>query len=869
MNNYIDYNAILKDMTLEEKAGLCSGRDYWTTKPIYRMNVPSARVSDGPHGLRLENEDSGKALNSSYPATSFPPAVNLASSWDTSLAYLMGEELAKQCLDQGVSVILGPGVNIKRSPLCGRNFEYMSEDPYLSSRMCVNYINGVQSRNVGTSLKHFCVNNQETRRMTINAVVDERALREIYLPSFECAVKEAKPWTVMCSYNQINGEYASDNKRILTDILREEWGFKGLVVSDWNATNNRVKGIQAGLDLEMPYSGGVTDKQIIKAVKSGQLKEKDLDKVVLRLLKFIFKCDSNQRSGYSADYENAHNIARKIAEASAVLLKNDDNALPIAESDDIALIGELARTSRYQGSGSSRINPIKLVSLLDALTQNGRKFEFAPGYTISNEVVNQEMIQEAVALASRKEKVIVAIGLTDDFECEGYDRSHIDLPESHNALIEAVTAVNSNVTVILYGGSPVAMPWIDKVKAVLNAYLPGEAGGEAIHNIIYGEVSPSGKLAETYPVKLDDYIGSQYFKMGPRTVEHRESIFVGYRYYDSANKEVLFPFGHGLSYTTFAYSGLEIKGRKVTFTVTNTGDYDGADVCQLYVRAKGSRVFRADKELKSFAKVFLRKGQSVKVEMNLDDRSFAFYNTEIKDWYVENCDYDILIGSSSRDIRLSGSIKITDSVIAPMPDYESNCPCYYKISELTEIPSEQFSGLYGKELPSNRPAKRGEFDLNTTFGDLACCHLGRLILKVAPGIIKGQVDNPDMTTMLMLMQGMKELPLRGLVGMSGGNADLKLIRGLVEWGNKHRLKGLFMIIGGGISTIANFGRQKQLNETKKQERLIAKQKAQEAKAEAKAKAQAAKAEAKANRPTMSERLSNFRNKNSNNNNNND
>ena len=672
----------------------------------------------------------------------------------------------------------------------------------------------------------------------------------------------------MCSYNRINGEYASDNKRLLTDILRGEWGFKGLVVSDWNATNNRVEGVKAGLDLEMPYSGGLTDKYIVKAVKSGELKEEELDKVVRRVLEFVYKCASNQYSGVEADYERGHLLARHIAESSAVLLKNENKALPLSDDDDIALIGELARTSRYQGSGSSRINPYKLVSLTEAMTAEGKKFVFAPGYSTDNANPDENLITQAVELARTKNTVVVAIGLTEDYECEGYDRSHIDLPAAQNKLLNELTKVCDNVIVVLYGGSPVTMPWIDGVEAVLNAYLPGEAGGEAVCRLLYGKVNPSGKLAETYPLCLDDYLPSKYFGMGPKVVEHRESIFVGYRYYDSAHKNVLFPFGYGLSYTTFEYSDLKIDDGKVSFTVTNTGDRDGAEVCQLYVGARNSRVFRAEKELKRFVKVFLKKGQSTTVTFTLDDRCFAFYNTEIDDWYVENCDYEIMVGASSRDIRLSGRITISSRPVAPMPDYESKCPSYFDIGNAEEIGDDEFSRLYGKKLPSNLPSKRGEFDLTTTLGELSCCLIGKLIIKVAPAVIKGQVENPDMTTMLMLMQGMKELPLRGLIGISGGIADIRVIRGMMEWGNKHRLKGLLLIIAGLFATLGNVSKQKVEKALKRDERKAAREEAARAKAEAKAKAEeeeaktkaekaAKKEESKASSPSMRERFSSF------------
>ncbi len=489
-----EIKTLVTKMTLEEKAGLCSGYDFWSTKPIKRLGVPSIMMADGPHGLRKENdEDVNVGMKQSFPATAFPPAVNLASSWSMEMASKMGDMLGKECLDQNVSTILGPGTNIKRSPLCGRNFEYMSEDPYLAGKLCRNYIEGVQANDVGTSLKHYGANNQEMRRMTINSIVDERALREIYLPAFEEAVK-AQPDTVMCSYNKLNGVYLSDNKRLLTNILREEWGFKGIVVSDWNALNNRIEAIKAGLDLEMPSCGGSTDKQIIKAVKSGKLDEKLLDSVVERLLAYIIKSYSALQNEYKADYDAAHEVAREIAEQSIVLMKNNDKVLPLDESeDDIAIIGELAHNLRYQGSGSSRINPYKLVNFLDAMEQNGKKYEFAPAYNVNSDKLDEKLLEEAIAVAKKHKKVLLFVGLTDQYESESYDRRHMSIPKSHSDLIEVMTSINPNTVVVLFGGSPVVMPWIDKVGTMFNAYLPGEAGGEALYNVIFGQSNPKRK----------------------------------------------------------------------------------------------------------------------------------------------------------------------------------------------------------------------------------------------------------------------------------------------------------------------------------------------------------------------------------------
>lgn len=800
-----EIKTLITKMTLEEKARLCSGYDFWSTKPIKRLGVPSVSVSDGPHGLRKENDDDKNVgLKTSFPATAFPPAVNLASSWSEDMAYKLGDALGKECLDQNVSVILGPGINIKRSPLCGRNFEYLSEDPYLAGKLSRKYIEGVQSNDVGTSLKHFCANNQEKLRMTINSVVDERTLREIYLPAFEEAVK-AQPDTVMCSYNKLNGTYLSDNKRMLTDILRDEWEFKGIVMSDWNATNNRVEGIRAGLDLEMPSSGGNTDKQIINAVKDGRLDEKQLDVIVERMLEFIFKSYSRLQPDYVANYEEAHNVAREIAEQSIVLLKNENNILPFdSDDDDIAVIGELARTFRYQGSGSSRINPYKLVNFLDALQLNGKKYEFAPAYDVNTDKLDEALLQEAVKVAKSHKKVLLFVGLTDQYESEGYDRKHLNIPKSHSDIIDVVTSINPNTVVVLLGGSPVAMPWIYKVNALLNAYLPGEAGGEAIYNIVFGKVNPSGKLAETYPIKLEDNIVSQYFPMGPKNVEYRESIFVGYRYYDSADKNVLFPFGYGLSYTKFEYSDLKINDLTISYTVKNVGDKDGYEICQLYISDPSPIVYKAKKELKGFKKVFIKAGESVVVEHSLDYRSFAFYNTLINDWYAQNGNYDIMIGASSRDIRLQGEIYVEfDQTEKNVPDYKNICPSYYAIDNISEISQREFYALYGNDVPPNIPSKRGYFDYNTTIGELKVCLVGKMIVKFAPSVIKSQVPNADLTTLLMIQQGMEEMPLRGLVGITSGLVHNKVIEGMLLWGNKHYFRAMNRMFVGIFGTLRN------------------------------------------------------------------
>ena len=837
-------NEIISKMTLEQKAGLCSGKDFWTTKPIADLGVPSIMVSDGPHGLRKENnEDESLAMKLSYPATAFPPAVSLASSWNPDLAYEMGECLADQCKDQQVSVILGPGTNIKRSPLCGRNFEYLSEDPYLAGKFARKYIEGVQDNNVGTSLKHFCANNQERLRMTISSYVDERTLREIYLAPFEEAVK-AKPWTVMCAYNRVNGVYCSDNKRLLTDILRDEWGFDGIVVSDWNAVNDRVEGILAGMDLEMPSSGGENDKRIVSAVKTGKITEADLDKVVARLLEFVFKAQENAVTDYQADYDNAHLVARKIAEESIILLKNEDKVLPWTDCDDIVVIGNLAKEFRYQGSGSSRINPYDLVSFVDNLDKLGVRYQYAQGYNPKGNERNDQLFDEAVALAKQGKKTVMFVGLTDDYESEGYDRHHLRIPKSHVELLREVCAINPNTVVVLLGGSPVEMPWADDVKCLVNAYLPGEAGGEAIYNILTGKVNPSGKLAETYPITLEDYIGSQYFPMGPKAVEYREGLFVGYRYYDTARKDVRFPFGYGLSYTTFEYSDLQVDGYTVSYTITNTGDRDGAEVSQIYIQDNSPVVFKADKELKGFNKTYLKAGESKRVSYELDERSFSFYNTVTNSWYASNGTYTIMVASSSRDVRLSQQVEMTFGESQQVPDYKAICPVYYDLANVTEIDEAQFKALHGGEIKSNAPTKRGDFDRNTTVGELQCCIIGKIFMAVAPSVIRSQVPDADETTMIMLRQGMTEFPIRGLGGVTSGLLSFDFLDGMVLWANKHRLKALGKLFVGLIKSLQNLSRSQkerreiasQLRQAKKEQKKADKLAQKEEKLAAKAKA---------------------------------
>ena len=636
-----DLKALVKQMTLEEKAGMCSGKDFWHLKSVERLGIPEVMVSDGPHGLRKQAQDADHlGLNESIKAVCFPTACVTACSFDRDLLQEMGERIGDECQAENLSVILGPAVNIKRSPLCGRNFEYFSEDPYLASQMAASHIKGVQSKNVGTSIKHFAANNQEHRRMSSSSEIDERTFREIYLGAFETAIKEGKPDTVMCSYNKINGEFASENHYLLTEILRDEWGFEGYVMSDWGAVNERVKGLKAGLELEMPGSGGNTDKEIVEAVKDGSLPEEVLDTAVERILNIIFKYTDGRQEG-KFDLEEDHKLAAKVAAESMVLLKNE-GILPLPkEGKKIAFIGKFAQNPRYQGGGSSHINSFKVSSALDAV-KDVAQVTYAQGYDIKEDRIDEELLNQAVKTASEADIAVVFAGLPDAFESEGYDRSHMRMPDCQNTLISEIAKVQKHVVVVLHNGSPVEMPWADQVEGILEAYLAGQAVGDAEVALLFGDANPCGKLAETIPYKLEDNPSYLNFPGDGKTVEYKEGVFVGYRYYDTKDMAVRYPFGYGLSYTSFAYSDLKLSSYdikdtdtvKVSLKVKNTGDRAGKEIVQLYVADKTGAASRPVKELKNFVKVELQPQEEKTVEMELDKRSFAWYCTEIHDWYA-------------------------------------------------------------------------------------------------------------------------------------------------------------------------------------------------------------------------------------------
>lgn len=664
----MEIKQIVKELTLEEKASLCSGSDFWHTQEIERLGIPRVMMCDGPNGLRKqEGEGDHLGINESIKAVCFPTSSAIASSFNRGMARRLGEVLGEECQAENVAMLLGPGVNIKRSPLCGRNFEYYSEDPYLSAEMASAYIKGIQSKDVGACMKHFAANNQETLRMSSDSVLDERTLHEIYLTSFEKAVKEAKPAGVMCSYNKVNGTYLAENKELLTDILRERWGFDGLVVTDWGAVKDRVKGIAAGLDLEMPGGPGAVnnEQKIINAVKNGKLSEEELERSVSAILELVMNYEEQRREKAVFDPRKDYLEAVSAAEESAVLLKNEHQVLPVKKGSRVAFVGEFAERPRYQGNGSSYINSSYVSTPLDTVRKMS-EVSYAKGFQIDSEEIDGKLVSEAIEQARGADYAVVFAGLPNTYETEGKDRTHLNLPANQNYIISELCKVQANVIVVLYNGAPVVMPWIGQVSAVLEMYLAGDGVGDATISLLYGDVNPSGKLAETFPLQLSDNPSFLNFPGEEGVVLYNEGIYVGYRYYDKKNMEVLFPFGHGLSYTAFEYSNLQLdkmqitdlESLRVTIDVKNTGGCAGKEVVQLYINDVESTVRRPIRELKGFEKLFLEPGEVKTAEFILDKGAFAYYSVSLHDWYVESGNFLIEIGSSSRDIRAAEEITV-------------------------------------------------------------------------------------------------------------------------------------------------------------------------------------------------------------------
>lgn len=668
----MDIEKIVSQLTLEEKASLCSGSDFWHTQPVERLGIPGIMMCDGPNGLRKQKgEGDHMGINESISTVCYPTASAMASSFDTELLGQLGEALGEECQAENVGMLLGPGLNMKRSPLCGRNFEYFSEDPYLAGKLGAAYIRGLQGRGVASCVKHFAANNQETLRMTADSQMDERTFHEIYLPAFEAAVKEGGARSVMCAYNRVNGTFCAENKELLNGILRDKWGFDGMVVTDWGAVKDRVKGLEAGLDLEMPGGSGAKDARIVEAVRSGQLQEEVLDRAVRNILNFVEECLKNRQESAEADREAFHGLSARMAAESAVLLKNE-SILPLKEEQKIAFIGEFAQNPRYQGAGSSHINVEQTVSAMEAA--EGLNVVYARGYRVKENVAEEALLTEAQKTAREADCAVIFAGLPNSFETEGADRDTLSMPDNQIGLIRAVAQVQPNTVVVLHGGAPMELPFIEEVKAVLCMYLGGDSVGRAAVDLLYGRINPSGKLAETWPLRLVDNPSYLYFPGEKGRVEYREGIYMGYRYYDKKQAQVLFPFGYGLSYTSFAYSGLELEKSsildteklKVTCRVKNTGSCRGKEVVQLYVRDVESTVGRPVRELKGFAKVWLEPGEEKEVSFLLDKRSFAYYSVTLHDWHVESGEFRVEIGSSSRDIRLEAPVMVESTEELPM-----------------------------------------------------------------------------------------------------------------------------------------------------------------------------------------------------------
>ena len=706
------YSEIIKKMSLEEKAELCVGADYWSSKSFEKYGIPKIRMSDGPHGLRVQRTKADNlGINESEVSTCFPASSTLGNSWNKEMAYQLGKALGEEARQEEVNIVLGPAVNIKRSPLCGRNFEYFSEDPYLTGILGTEYVKGLQDQNVGACVKHFAVNNQENRRRTIDAIIDERTLREIYLKAFETILEEAKPWSIMSAYNKVNGQYCSENTHLLEDILRKEWNYQGIVISDWGGENNRVKGIENDHELEMPGGRGSGKEEIIEAVKTGRVSESKLDHIVDRIISIANRGEHTKESA-KYDQEEHHKIAPKMAEESIVLLKNEDNILPI-QDEKIALMGDMAKYPRYQGAGSSTINPYKIENAYDSFKENHIMFDYAKGYERIESENDENLRKEAIEVAKKNKIVVIFAGLTENFESEGVDRDNLNIPENQNKLIEEIYKVNKNIIIVLSNGAPIVMPWKDKVKAIITGYLGGEAGAKAMVNCMLGKVNPSGKLAETYPEKLEDTPCYKNYPGTELTVEYQESIYVGYRYYDMNNVKVLFPFGYGLSYTEFEYSNLKVNEQeskvKVSFAIRNIGKRKGKEIAQIYLSQEDPTIFKPKKELKEFEKVELEVGEEKQVEIILNKKAFEYFNPETNKWSIEQGKYKILVGKSSRDIVLEKEIFIESKD----KNIEKKYSKKYYTGNVHEIKDEEFEELLGRNIPRRRLMLEEITDENT------------------------------------------------------------------------------------------------------------------------------------------------------------
>ncbi|MEC0329425.1 glycoside hydrolase family 3 C-terminal domain-containing protein [Paenibacillus macerans] len=786
------YKEIIAQMTLEEKASLMSGKDFWQTQDIERLGIQSIFLADGPHGIRKQAVAADKlGLNEGVPATCYPTAATVANSWNVELGETVGEYLGEEAIAQKVSVLLGPGVNMKRNPLCGRNFEYFSEDPYLAGKMAAAYIRGIQSQGISACVKHFAVNNQEKRRMSIDAIVDERTLREIYLTAFEIAVKEGKTKAIMSSYNKLNGTYTNENLHIMQDILRGEWGYKGVVITDWGGSNDRVAGLLAGNELEMPTTAGETDREIVQAIRSGKIPEEVLDENVNRLLELIFTSgEAFRRPHLEFNVEYHHRMSQKVAEESIVLLKNEGNILPLKFGKKVAVIGDFAENARFQGAGSSIVNPTILDHTLDCFEQSGIvSIGYEPGFERYGKK-DRKKIEKACALAAQADVVLLYIGLDEVTEADGLDRQSMGIPENQIELLDALHQVNPNIVAILSCGSAVEMPWIGKAKGLLHGYLGGQAGARAILRVLSGDVNPSGKLAETYPLRYEDTPSSRYFPGNETTAEYREAVYIGYRYYDTADVDVLFPFGYGLSYTTFEYSDLQVDKAGVTFKLTNTGAVAGMEVAQLYIGCSSGEIFRPRKELKGFVKVFINAGESKTVYIPFDDKTFRYFNVKTNGWEIEEADYTIMVGASSADIRLTDTLFVAGTA-APAPYDKAKLPSYYS-GRITDVGTAEFENLIGRKVPVSTWDRSKPLGYNDTieqcqYAQGAFARLAYHAIVFAYWFLR---KIGKRSTANLIMMSVYHMPFRGIARMTGGVVNMPMLDGILLIVNGHFFKGL-------------------------------------------------------------------------------
>ncbi|MDO4647612.1 MAG: glycoside hydrolase family 3 C-terminal domain-containing protein [Eubacteriales bacterium] len=787
------YQKIVEQMSLKEKAALLTGKGMWRTQKYDAYGIPELMLSDGPSGMRTqEGKGDWLGINKSMPATCFPSGATIANSWDLSIAEEVANAIGEEAASFGVNVVLGPGVNVKRSPLCGRNFEYFSEDPYLSGKMGAAYVRGIQKNKVAACMKHYAANSQETRRMANDSVMDERTLREIYTYAFELAIKEAAPKAIMSGYNKVNGVYANENRYLLQELLREEFGFNGFVVSDWGGSNDHVEGVRCGSHLEMPGNSGATTRELVRAVKKGKLSEKVLDQRVEELLQTLIVLGM-EKGRTSFDAKAHHEIARKAAAESIVLLKNDNEILPLEAGTKVAVIGEFAELPRYQGAGSALVNAISVDTTVEQLE---KKYSLKPvGYCAGyrrNQKTDPALLREAEQLAEKADVVLLYAGLDEASESEGFDRTHMRMPENQLELIDAVCEKNRNVIVILSAGSVVEMPWISKVKGVLHSYLGGEAVSTAVLDIVTGKVNPSGKLNETYPEVYEDTPTAAWYPSAKNISQYREGIFVGYRYYDTAEAKVRFPFGYGLSYTKFKYLQMKAEKDSVSVTVSNIGSRAGAEVVQIYVRKESSEIFRAKHELKGFSKVFLQPGETKTVKILLDEKAFSYYNPKTKRWETEEGQYVIEAASNSRDIRLTEQVYQEGTVQRnPYEGLTEFLDSYYQ-GRIKNVSDEEFSCLLQRDLPVEQ--WKGKLERNDTFSQLYYARnpLGRFVYRKLNRMLQDSIEKGEANLDIAFFFNM---PFRGLVNTTHGIVTSGVVDGFVRFMNGQILRGIGQMIG--------------------------------------------------------------------------